>query len=99
MIRKLPGARGDVSFPLVTKVLTALAVTAPTSVWIPGATNRFRLLGFALSAGTVGGTFRFMDSGTGVSVHSVVLEVGKTTVVDLGDGLEGTALAAHLIIY
>lgn len=80
--------------PFVFKNLNALAVSSEATIWTPATGRKFRLMGFVLTSGTVGGNVVLKDNTAGTTI--LVLPFGAANVMlqspPIGNGILSAAV-------
>lgn len=74
--------------PLVFVTLNAVAITGETTIWTPAAGKKFRLMGYVLETGTIGGNVLLKDNTAGSTIHIVPFGAanGVITSPPMGNG-------------
>lgn len=57
--------------PTVFKTLSAVVVTAETTIWTPAAGKKFRLMGFILTQGVLTGAVTLKDNTAGTTIFII----------------------------
>lgn len=57
--------------PFVFKTLNAVSIAAEATIWTPAAGKKFRLMGYLLTSGVVGGNVILKDNTAGATIHIV----------------------------
>jgi len=79
--------------PSVFKPLSAVVITAETTIWTPAAGKKFRLMGFQLTQGVVTGAVTLRDNTAGSTIYIIpphTIAVSIPT-VNLGNGILSAA--------
>lgn len=75
--------------PLVFKPLTAVSIATEATIWSPAAGTKFRIMGFLLTSGVVGGNVILKDNTAGTTI--LVIPFGAAAVPifssDMGNGI------------
>jgi hypothetical protein len=80
-------------FPGKFVPLTALSVASQAAIWTPASGRRFRLMGFVLTSGTVGGNVTLQD-GVSTTILTVPFGAAGATIVSppMGNGILSAAV-------
>jgi hypothetical protein len=79
--------------PKVFKTISAVTITNETTVWTPAAGKKFRLMGFALSAGTAAGNITVRDGSAGSTVLIIPKMPADTPLTaNFGNGILSAAV-------
>lgn len=72
--------------------LAAVGIAAETTIWIPGAGKKFRLMGYCLESGTVGGNVTLKDNTAGTTKLVIPFGAANGVIVDsFGNGILSAA--------
>jgi len=84
--------------PNVFKPLTALSIATEATIWTPTAGKKFRLMGFCLTSGTVGGNVTIKDNTAGTTILVLPFSAAGSTIQSdgMGNGIL-SALANNLL--
>jgi hypothetical protein len=79
--------------PIVYKPLNAVSIAGETTIWTPGAGKKFRLMGYCLETGTVGGNVLLKDNTAGTTILIVPFGAANGVIVEsgLGNGILSAA--------
>lgn len=68
--------------------LNAVSIASETTIWTPAAGKKFRLMGYVLETGTVGGNVQLKDNTAGTLIHIVPFGAASTVIVSpfMGNG-------------
>lgn len=77
----------------VFKPLTALAIATETTIWTPTAGRKFRVMGFVLTSGTVGGNVTIKDNTAGTTILVIPFGAAGTPIMSppMGNGILSAA--------
>lgn len=88
----IPVASTDALAPNVFKSFSGLAITAEATLWTPAGGKKFRLMGFAITQGTLTGDITLKDGTGGSTILTVpATPVGQPLAVPLGAGITSSA--------
>lgn len=75
--------------PNVFKPLSAVSVAAETAIWTPAAGKKFRLMGFCLTSGTVGGNVTLKDATAGTTILVIPFGAAASNIdsPEMGNGI------------
>lgn len=78
--------------PNVFKSLNALSIAAEATIWTPSAGKKFRLMGYCLETGTVGGNVLLKDNTAGSTILVVPFGAASAVIQDqFGNGIVSAA--------
>jgi hypothetical protein len=78
--------------PKVFTTLSAVAIGSEATIWTPASGKKFRLMGFVLASGTVGGGVTLKDNTAGITIFIVpTLTVSSPVHAVLGNGILSAA--------
>ena len=83
---------GSAGNPTVFKPLSAVVVTAETTVWTPATGKKFRLMGYAITQGVVTGAVTLKDGTAGTTI--LIIPPNTIGVVQLSPNLGAGILSA-----
>ncbi len=74
--------------PFVFINLSTVAINAETTIWTPAAGKKFRLMGYSLTSGTVGGNVILKDNTAGTTIHTLPFGAAAVPLVSppMGNG-------------
>ena len=75
--------------PAIFKSFNLTSVATETTIWTPAAGRRFRLMGYVLTSGTVGGNVVFKDNTAGTTILVVPFGAASTPITStpMGNGI------------
>jgi hypothetical protein len=84
--------------PNVFKPLNAASVASEVTIWTPAAGKKFRIMGFCLTSGTVGGNVLFKDNTAGTTILVVPFGAANATIGSDGMGNGILSAAANNVL-
>lgn len=84
--------------PNVFKSLSAVVVTAETTIWTPAAGKKFRLMGYILSQGVATGAVTLKDNTAGSTIHIIPQNTIGVYIVSPGFGNGQLSAAANNVL-
>jgi hypothetical protein len=80
--------------PIVFVPLNAVSIAAEVAIWTPAVGKKFRLMGYVLESGTIGGNVLLKDGTGGTTIHIVPFGAanGVITTPPMGNGQLSTAV-------
>lgn len=78
--------------------LNAVSVAAETTIWTPVSGRKFRLMGFVLTSGTVGGNVTLKDNTAGTTILTIPFGAAGATIVSPGMGNGILSAAANNVL-
>lgn len=78
--------------PVIFKPLAAVSMTAEITIWTPAAGKKFRLMGYCLESGTLGGNVTLKDNTAGTTILIVPFGAANGVINDsFGNGILSAA--------
>lgn len=78
---------------IIFKPLTAVSIATETTIWTPVAGKKFRVMGFVLTSGVVGGNVVIKDNTAGTTILVIPFGAAAVPIIspDMGNGLLSAA--------
>lgn len=78
--------------PTIFKPLTAASVAAEATIWTPAAGKKFRIMGYCLTSGVVGGNITIKDNTAGTTIMVIPFGAAAAPLTDsFGNGILSAA--------